>query len=334
MRITSFMIFDQLTRAMQQQTGQFGRLNEQLSTTKKINRPSDDVLGMRNAMSYRLSLQSYDQFNTNGQQAETLIKFTESVASMVSTSLSSLKSLARSATRDISDDTARPLDAAQAFQLRDQLLEMANMQFDNRYLFSGYRTDTQAYNSTTYNYQGDSGVVNVMIDKTATVQVNDPGSNVFSSVFSAPTVLPVQDYFVHYTPGAGTVTNVEIRASDDTTVLDTFSFSNVIQAADLLGNAINAQDARRIEALSKPLDMVAQNVMNIESVNQLRLKQINDQKNFNTNSINSITDFLSKTEDADLTQVITEMKQIQVTLSAMQASSAQMLQQSLMDFLK
>jgi flagellin-like hook-associated protein FlgL len=176
--------------------------------------------------------------------------------------------------------------------------------------------------------------MNVMIDQSATVQVNDPGSGVFSAIFSAPTVVPIQDYFVHYTPGAGTITNVEIRASDDTTVLDTFSFSNVIQAADILGNAITAQDSRRIEALSKPLDMVAQNVMNIESVNQLRLKQIDDQNKFNTSSINSLVDFLSKTEDADLTAVIVGMKQIQVTLSAMQASSANMLQQSLMDFLK
>ncbi|MBI5634147.1 MAG: flagellar hook-associated protein FlgL [Nitrospirae bacterium] len=333
MRITSFMIFDQLTRAMQQQTEQFGRLSEQMSTGKKINKPSDDVPGMRNAMGYRLSLQSYDQYNTNGQQADTLIKFTESVEALVSKSLFDLKSLVRTADRDIFDDTARPLDAAQAFQLRDQLLEMGNMQFDNRYIFSGYRTDTQAYNSVTYNYQGDSGVMNVMIDQGATVQVNDPGSNVFSAVFTAPTVVPIQDYFVHYTPGAGTLTNVEIRASDDTTVLDTFSFSNVIQAADILGNAINAQDARRIEALSRPLEMVAQSVINIESGNHLRLKQIDDQKKFNTNSISSITDFLSRTEDADLTEVITELKQIQVALSAMQASSAQMLQQSLMDFL-
>ncbi|MBI5849276.1 MAG: hypothetical protein HZB31_15235 [Nitrospirae bacterium] len=327
------MIFDQLTRAMQQQTEQFGRLNEQMATSKKINRPSDDVLGMKNAMSYRLSLQSYDQFGTNGQQADTLIKFTQSVESQVSKSLSSLKSLARSASRDIADDTARPLDAALAFQLRDQLLEMGNMQFENRYIFSGYRTDTQAYNATTYDYQGDAGVMNVMIDQGAAVQVNDPGSSVFSALFSAPTVVPIQGYFVHYTPGAGTVTDVEIRAADDTTVLDTFSFSNVIQAADILGNAINAQDARRIAALSKPLDMVAQNVMNVESFNHLRLKQIDDQKQFNINSINSITDFLSRTEDADLTEVITELKQIQVTLSAMQASSAQMLQKSLMDFL-
>lgn len=328
------MIFDQLTRAMQQQTGQFGRLNEQMTTGKKINKPSDDVLGAKNAMSYRLSLQSYDQFNTNGQQAENLIKFTESVESLVSKSLVSLKSLARSASRNISDDAIRPLDAAQAFQLRDQLLEMGNMQFGGRYIFSGYKTDIQSYNSATFAYQGDAGVMNVMIDQSATVQVNDPGSSVFSAIFSAPTVVPIQDYFVHYTPGAGTTTNVEIRASDDTTVLDTFSFSNVIQAANILGNAITAQDSRRIEALSKPLEMAAQNIMNIETGNQLRLKQIDDQKKFNTNSINSLTDFLSKTEDADITEVITELKQIQVTLSAMQASSAQMLQQSLMDFLK
>jgi len=333
MRITSFMIFDQLTRGMQRQTEDLGRLNQQLVTGKKINKPSDDVLGMRNAMDYRLNLQEIEQFDRNGQQASTILKFTETIMTTVSDTLSQLSSLVRDASRGMSDPASRALNEEKAKQLRDQLLDMANSKFGDRYLFSGFRTDTRAYDTTTYNYQGDQGTMNVMIDKGASVAINDPGDKVFSKVFSAPTVVQVGGNFVHYTPGAGTVTTVEIRASDDTTVLDSFSFSNTIQMADILGSAIAAQNGSRIDALATPFTMIVQNAANIQSMNQLRVKRIDDQKNLNISATNLLKDFLSKTEDADLTQVATEMKQMQVALTAMQISSSNMLQQSLMDFL-
>ncbi len=328
------MIFDQLTRGMQRQTEDIGRLNEQLVTGKKINKPSDDVLGMRNAMNYKLGLQDLAQFSKNGEQASTTLKFTETTMTVVSDTLSQLGSLAKNGAGNLSDATVRALNAENAKQMRDQLLDMANAKFGDRYLFSGFKTDTKPYDTATYNYQGDQGTMNVMIDKNASVAINDPGDKVFSAPFSAPTVVQVKGNFVHYTPGAGTVTNVEIRASDDTTVLDTFSFSNTIQMADLLSSAITAQNSVRIDALSTPFDMAIQNAANIESVNQLRVNRIADQKNLNISATNLLQDFLSKTEDADMTQVATEMKQMQVALTAMQISSSNMLQQSLMDFLK
>lgn len=328
------MIFDQLTRAMQRETEVFGKLNEQLTTGKKINKPSDDVLGMKNSMGYRLTLQNYEQFTKNSDQASTEITFTEVVMSQVTDTLQRLSSLVNEGVRTMNDASERKLSEERAKQMRDQLLDLSNTQFGDRYLFSGFKTDTQSYNSTTYDYQGDSGVMNVMIDKGAVVPVNVPGSKAFSPAYTAPTVVQVKDAYIHYTPGAGTTTNVEIRASDDTTVLDSFSFSNVIQMADLLSSAINAQDIGRIEALRQPLDMAVKNVINLESVNQLKLNRIDDQKKLGNNAANNVKAFLSKTEDADITEVITEMQKSQVALSAMQISSSRMLQQSLMDFLK
>lgn len=328
------MIFDQLTRGMQRQTEDIGRLNQQLVTGKKINKPSDDVLGMKNAMDYKLKIQDIDQFNRNGEQASTILKFTETTMTAVSDILSQLKSLARNASQSLNDPASRAMNEEKAKQLRDQLLDLANSKFSDRYLFSGYRTDTTAYDTTTYSYQGDQGTMNVMIDRGLSVAINDPGDKVFSANFSASTVVQVNGNFIHYTPGAGTLTDVEIRASDDTTVLDTFSFSNTIQMADIMSSAIAAQNRPRIDALTTPYNMAVQNAANIETVNQLRVKRIDDQKNLNLSATNMLKDFLSRTEDADLTQVATEMKQMQVALTAMQISSSNMLQQSLMDFLK
>ena len=63
--------------------------------------------------------------------------------------------------------------------LRDQMLNLANTKFRNRYIFSGYQTDTAAFDSG-YNYQGDSGQISVTIDKNATMALNVVGSATFS----------------------------------------------------------------------------------------------------------------------------------------------------------
>lgn len=334
MRITPFMIFDQLTRGILSETGRFNRLNEQMVSGKKINKPSDDVLGMKQSIDYKISIQRYEQFTRNGSQASTLINFTEQVMAQVTDVLSHLGALAREGFRNIGDDAARPLTEERVAMFRDQLLDLANSRFGDRYLFSGFKTDTLAYNTTTHAYQGNSGIMNVMIDESAMVQVNSPGDRVFSVAFSSPKVVQVGSNYVHYTAGAGTTTNVEIRASDNVTVLDSFSFSNAIEMADILKNAINAQDGNRVQAMTEPFDVALKNVMNIEAVNQLRLKRIDDQQHQHSLATNQAIGFLSKIEDADLNEVITALRKSEVAIAAMQISSSRMLQQSLMDFLK
>ena len=56
------MVFNELANALIRNQETYGTLNEQLSTGKKINKPSDDVFGMIRAMDYRVSINSNNQF--------------------------------------------------------------------------------------------------------------------------------------------------------------------------------------------------------------------------------------------------------------------------------
>ncbi len=56
---------------------------------------------------------------------------------------------------------------------------MANSRLQNRYIFSGYKTDTESFDPG-YNYQGDSGEINILIDRNAAISINIPGDTAFS----------------------------------------------------------------------------------------------------------------------------------------------------------
>jgi flagellar hook-associated protein 3 FlgL len=329
------MIYDQLMRALQKNQEEYAELNNRLATEKKILKPSDDVMGTVRAMDYRVSITSNDQYMRNIDGATNNLKLTDTVLTSLSDTLSKIKELALGSMSGTTDPDIQAAYARQAGQLRDHLYEIANTKVGDRYLFAGFRTNQQPYAAGTYNYQGDNGIINSPIDRGAAIPINVTGNETFSYTLAAPYVKQISSGLnVHYTPGAGTTVNVEIRDAADTVVLDTFSYSNVMQMTDLLGSAISANDRSRIEALIDPLNGVRNQVVTAQSDVGARLSSLKDQSYSLTLNTNTLKDVLSSTEDADMTETAMQLQKANTTLQALYASSSRILSQSLLDFLK
>lgn len=335
MRITPFMIYDQLMRSIQNNLNEYATLNERIATGKKINKPSDDVVGSTRALDYRVSISSNDQFTRNIDEASSQLGFADSILEAVSGAVQQMKNAAvKGASGPLDPTTTTSLTGVTA-QFRDQLLNLGNSEFRGRHIFSGFLTNQNAFNPATYAYQGDAGVINVQIDTNAALPVNVPGSGVFSYTLTAPDVVSISGgRFVHYTPGAGTTVNVEIRDTDDTTVLDTFSFSNVIQMTDTLSAAINSGNSLRSEALLKPFDNMLQQVTNVQADVGAWRSHLSDQRDILTNSTLNLQNVLSTIEDDNAVETATALKKVQTTIEALRLSSAQVMSQSLFDFLR
>jgi flagellar hook-associated protein 3 FlgL len=359
MRITSFMIFNQLTRALQSNMEDFTKLNSQLASGKRIQKPSDDIIGMVKSMDYRLSINTTEQYQKNIEEANFQLQFASDVLGSVSNSLLKLKELISMGGNAQSQEN-RSFYAQQAAKWRDFLLDLSNTKLREKYIFSGYQTNQKAftYNSSTnqYDYNGDSGEINVLIDREATLPLNIPGSNAFSFTMNGqlPTELP-DGTPVAYTqatdPSTGiTTTTVEIGKAGDPGY-DTFTFSNVMDMANVLsfafeyksvdGSDLNADPAvqeqmalHRIAALSLPFDDAQNQVLNVQAEIGTREVRLNDQKTRLDSSALNLTNALSKTEDADMDKTATEILKTQTALDALRQSAARILSQSLMDFLK
>jgi flagellar hook-associated protein 3 FlgL len=359
MRITSFMIFNQLTRALQSNMEDFTKLNSQLASGKRIQKPSDDIIGMMRALDYRLSINTTEQYKKNIEEADFQLQFTDNVLGSLSNSLLELKQLVSTGGNAQSQEN-RSFYAEQAAKWRDFLLGLSNTKLREKYIFSGYQTNQKAftYNSTTYQYEynGDLGEINVLIDKEATLSLNIQGSRAFSFTMNGPLPTELPDGTpINYTqstdPSTGiTTTTVEIGNAGDPEY-DTFSFSNVMDMANVLsfafeyknvdGSDLNADPdiqeemaLHRIAALSIPFDDASNQVLNVRAEIGTRQVYLNDQKTRIDSSVLNLTNALSETEDADMDKTATEILKTQTALDALRQSASRIISQSLIDFLQ
>ncbi len=174
MRISNQMMADNITAQLFKQTRRMAETQERIITGKRINRASDDPVGISSVLSYRKAISSIEQYNTNIDQGKLRIDTVDNVLAMVSDLLRQAKNIAYDSVPDM-----RAFLAEDVATIRDQVLELANYQVDGEYLFSGDASDTAPYNTTTWLYNGDSGTKDVMIGENMTASLTADGETIF-----------------------------------------------------------------------------------------------------------------------------------------------------------
>lgn len=296
MRITSFTIFNQLTRSLSDNLRSMSRLSNMLASGKKINNPSDDVPGMMKVMDYKVSINEIEQYRRNIDEANQHLSYAETTMSSVTNALTRAGELANQASTGSQNADTRAAIAEEVANLRDEIMSLANSKFRNKYIFSGFRTDTQSFDSG-FNYQGDSGEVNVLIDRGAVMAINIPGDEVFGS--GATSIMS----------GLDSLYNALINTDDA-----------VAQAG--------AQTA--ITTISDAVDQIA----NVRADIGARLNRLDDRmRNMDDRNI-TLKTYLSEIEDTDIAGTISEISKTEVALQSLRQSGAKSLSQSLLDFLR
>ena len=77
MRVTNSMMSHTITRYLMQQSEAIYNVQEQISTQKRINKPSDDPTGIRKVLDYRSKIGTIDQYLDNIGRATTRLESTE-----------------------------------------------------------------------------------------------------------------------------------------------------------------------------------------------------------------------------------------------------------------
>jgi flagellar hook-associated protein 3 FlgL len=174
MRITNQMMADNITAQLFRQTGQMAKTQEQIITGKRINRASDDPVGISSALSYRKTISSLEQYNTNISQGKLRIDTVDNILEMVADLLHDAKEIAYDTVPEMRTQMAEDVAT-----IRDQILQMANYQIDGEYLFSGDSTRTAPYDSATWLYNGDTGTKDVMIGENMAASLTAEGEALF-----------------------------------------------------------------------------------------------------------------------------------------------------------
>jgi flagellar hook-associated protein 3 len=186
-RVTQAMMFDLVSTGLDSNYAKLVRAQQQSSSGKRILAPSDDPVGTALAMQLRQRQSDVDRFLSAAKAAQPFVDEASSVAQDASSAFSSVRELVLQGMNGTLADNERNIVADQVSGLRDQLLELANTQSGDAYLFGGTRMDVPPFKEVTINgkkqvvYQGNDVSRKVSIGLNVSVDTSVPGSTLFAN---------------------------------------------------------------------------------------------------------------------------------------------------------
>ncbi|MCR8645042.1 flagellar hook-associated protein FlgL [Paenibacillus sp. N1-5-1-14] len=296
-RVTQNMLSSQLLTNLNRNLNRSQIYQNQLSTGQKINKPSDDPVGISFSMRYRNELSVNDQYEKNVDNAISWLDYSDTMMSQVGKVLDRARELTVNASNSPNPDTALDAINSEIKQLYSQLVTIGNSQFNGKYVFNGEKTDVKPYTEAkAFDESTDNGIIKIETGVGVTMGVNITGNEVFGEPGSDNAFQILKDLSAKLT--AVPVDSVAI--SDMLTRFDSRIDKNLETRADI------GAKANRIE------------------LSQDRLADINL----------NLTSLRSKTEDADMSEVILHMKENENIYQASLSAGSKIIQPSLVDFLR
>ena len=112
------------------------KAQQEISTGKRINRPSDDPAGLRDALLLKTGLNQANQFIRNIDNNRIFIQAGDTSLSSVNVNLIRAKELAVSQTAGIASAQTRTSTAAEIDEIISSVIATTNTKVKNQYIFS------------------------------------------------------------------------------------------------------------------------------------------------------------------------------------------------------
>jgi len=226
---------------LQQQDGMF-RLQQQLSSGKRIMTPSDDPIGAARAHELAQSISLNTQYTDNRHRAADSLQQVDSTLGSVSNLIQSVRTMAVAAGNPAFSDSERKMMAIELRGHFDELLGLANTKDEQgNYLFSGFQGNTRPFEQTAngVEYKGDQGQRLIQVSSSRQLPVSETGEAVFGP--DGSNMFQTIDGFIGAleTPGGAALSGaVSIALQDLDIALD-----NVLAKRAAVGSRLQEVDA-------------------------------------------------------------------------------------------
>lgn len=293
MRITQNLSYDAYVNDLMRRQESIYKLNRQMATGHKVNSASDDPAGAHNILTSKSILSSIDQYDRNVDYGLSSLSFTETALDRAKDTLMRLQELSVTAASGLASPEARNQMLSEVNNLREGLISIGNSNFDGRYVFAGYKTDTAAFDAAGV-FQGDANTQQLKINSSGSVAIGVNGGDVFS--------------------GASGGVNILQTVADFATALASNDRDGVLSSLTGLENSLN---------------QVSSVVSDIGG----RISRLNAAKEDFSAYRLEVRSKLSELEDADITTLISDLKSNQVALEAALASAGKVFSINIFDYL-
>ncbi len=295
MRVTNKMMTDTLLANIGRSRSLAGELSLDITTTKKLRKPSDDPAGLVQVERYKTLISRNEQFKKNITHIKGFTTNSTSALDNITNDLETAKELAVQGASETVNAEARQSLANNVDQIINNLVSLGNSTYKGKFIFGGTQTSGNppfSRDGDNITYSGNGNSINGEIGFNAKVSYNQSGDEVFNPP-GGPNIF------------AELVALRQALESDDT---------------DALNGAIASLDQAHDNVLSTAAELGAM---------QNRLsstEELIQSENLN------LAEQLSKLEDTDVIQAIVESQALETAISAGLNALADVVQTSLVDF--
>jgi flagellar hook-associated protein 3 len=181
-RPTQQAVFSQIERGMLENFSRLVRAQEQISSGKRIVKPSDDPVGASQALAFKRQIAAADRNKTSVQGARVMLDTASSLLQDGGGTLSEARAVLLQAMNGTQSDDDRRLFAGSIDLIRDRMIEVGNSRAGNRYLFAGTATDSAPFveSGNSVRYSGNNQSQNVRVGEDARVMSTISGGEIFA----------------------------------------------------------------------------------------------------------------------------------------------------------
>ena len=189
MRITNAMLTSRALSDLQGNYAAMAKAQEQVSSAKRLNRPSDGPADVQAAIKLNESVAALGQHIRNIDAADRNTSTAEPALASAGDAIQRLKELGLQAANGTLSATDRAAILKEVISLSDELVALANTKVGEDYVFSGQKTATAPYAGSAAVYAGDHGSIIARVAPGVTLAVNVTADAAFGPALAAATQL-------------------------------------------------------------------------------------------------------------------------------------------------
>lgn len=323
MRVTNNMLIGNLLYNLNNNLGRMEKLNHQMATEKKFSVPSDDPIGVSKSLKFNTDLSKIEQYRRNVKDANSWMEETESALDEIGSVLHRANVLAVQMANETYSREDLEKTKAEVEQLKKHLIEIGNSTYAGRYIFTGYKTDMELFdedgnyklvddNSTDIAELSIEEISEYNVGLSESVEINTVGMKVF---------------------GVG---DVESENPFEEGKAETNDPSYLISIFDKFEEALENPEENKGE-IDKTIGRIQGSMDQILSVRSgigAKVKRLELTENKLDSQYLSTRELLSHNEDVDLSEVAIELKSEENVYRASLSVGMNIIQPSLVDFLR
>lgn len=258
MRVTQSMLSNNMLRNLSSSYNKMGKLQDQITTGKKVNRPSDDPVVAMKGIGYRTQLDKVTQFQRNLGEVHNWLDTTDDTLDKVGLALQRARELMVDAANGTKTPEDREKTLSEIKQLREHIQSLANMKVGDKYIFSGTNTDKPLYKDGVINADivaGDKTIALEVFDGVK-IEVNTNGKDLFGGANGIDSVFAAIETAITNNDETAISNSLDqLDGALDLVLIERSDLGARQNRAELMGNRLETQEVTATKLMSDNEDI-------------------------------------------------------------------------------